>query len=135
MAAPGQHDGRWHRQRHLRRPSTTPARRGREILNEGTNFVSSSVTYTIGADDTLFVDNLRDNVDTGSANINGTGNGLATVITGNSGDNTLDGGAGADTIAGGDQGNDIYVVDNAGDVVTEALNQGTDSVQCRSATR
>ena len=42
---------------------------------------------------------------------------LDNVITGNSGNNMLDGGA-APT-HGGD-GNDIYVVDNAGDVVTEA---------------
>ena len=35
------------------------------------------------------------------------------------GNNTLDGGAGADTLTGG-AGNDTYVVDNAGDTVTEA---------------
>ena len=35
---------------------------------------------------------------------------------------------GADTMVGG-IGNDTYVVDNVGDVVTEALNPGTDTVQ------
>jgi Ca2+-binding RTX toxin-like protein len=82
----------------------------------------------------------------GAANINGTGNDLQNQITGNTGANTLDGGgdsdglsggAGNDTLLGGTgddsldggsgadimQGgadNDVYYVDNVGDVVDEA---------------
>lgn len=50
------------------------------------------------------------------------------TVEGSAGSDWLDGFAGADTMAGG-IGNDIYVVDDVGDVVTEALNEGSDTVQ------
>ena len=48
-------------------------------------------------------------------------------LTGLGGNDTLDGGQGADTMAGG-VGNDIYFVDNIGDVVVEQTSEGTDTV-------
>jgi Ca2+-binding RTX toxin-like protein len=57
-----------------------------------------------------------------------TGNAAANKLSGGAGDDTLDGGAGNDTMDGG-LGDDSYVVDAAGDVVTELANGGWDGVK------
>ncbi|WP_293130261.1 Ig-like domain-containing protein [Microcoleus sp. bin38.metabat.b11b12b14.051] len=64
-----------------------------EAANAGTDTVQSSVTYTLPVN----VENLTL---TGTAAINGTGNGLANTITGNTANNTIDGDAGQDTLTG-----------------------------------
>jgi Ca2+-binding RTX toxin-like protein len=77
----------------------------------GIDTILSSTTYTLGVN----VENLTL---TGPNAINGKGNSLANLLTGNDADNNLDGDTGLDTMVGG-KGNDIYTVDTVGEVVTE----------------
>lgn len=61
-----------------------------------------------------------------------TGSDVANTIVGSKGHDVIDGALGDDTMAGG-LGNDSYGVDSAGDVVTEALSAGIDTVQSTAA--
>jgi Ca2+-binding RTX toxin-like protein len=91
-----------------------------ENANEGTDRVSTTISYTLGA-------NIEDLYLLGSSSINGTGNGLDNDIWGNDGANILDGGTGADTMVGGG-GSDHYYVDNIGDVTWDTDLPGIDHV-------
>jgi Ca2+-binding RTX toxin-like protein len=83
-----------------------------ESFSEGRDEVRSTVTWTLGEHQEV----LRL---TGTAAINGFGNGEQNWIYGNSAANQLDGGAGSDLMAGGD-GSDTYYVDNAADTIMES---------------
>ncbi|MDD1444150.1 calcium-binding protein, partial [Dolichospermum sp. ST_sed3] len=101
-----------------------------ENVEEGTDTIQSSVTYTIATN----VENLTL---TETDAINGTGNDVNNIILGNSanniifgnaGNDTLDGGGGSDALIGG-AGDDIYIVDSTTDIITENANGDTDTIQ------
>lgn len=91
-----------------------------ELAGQGTDTVISSVDFTLSGN----VENL---IITGAAET-AVGDAGTNVITGNANNNTIDGQGGADAMSGG-LGNDLYIVDNAGDQVFEGTGEGTDTVQ------
>ncbi|HVY84208.1 MAG TPA: calcium-binding protein, partial [Caulobacterales bacterium] len=92
-----------------------------EAASEGVDTVYSGVDY-------MLADNVENLEIIAPAGRMATGNALDNRLVGGGGDDSLDGGGGADTMLGV-LGDDVYYVDNAGDVVTENLNEGTDTIR------
>ncbi len=91
-----------------------------EAASAGTDSVFSNVSYLLG-------NNVEKLTLLGEDDINATGNNLNNILLGNKGVNTLDGKAGADTLNGG-LGDDVYFVDNIGDIIIENADAGVDTV-------
>ena len=119
-----------------------------ELAGQGRDVVLSSlVDYTLSAnieglalgstgingigntlDNTISGNNLGNKLDGGLGNDEIYGDGGSDTLLGGSGNDTLDGGFHADKMTGG-LGNDTYVVNDMGDVVTELVGGGFDLVK------
>jgi serralysin len=115
-----------------------------EAANQGKDTVYASVSYTLGAGQSI--ETLSTSDAAGTTAINLTGNNLGQTIIGNAGANVLTGGGGADYLLGlggddtlvgnadanstlqGGTGNDFYYVNRTGDSVLEAGGEGSDRV-------
>lgn len=110
----------------------------------GTDLVQSSISFSLAASGVLLGD-VENLTLTGAQGVNGTGNALNNVITGNGADNILEGQAGNDTLVGnggddqlfggigndtmrGGAGDDVYYVDSTADQVDEQGGSGIDQV-------
>ncbi|WP_079202276.1 peroxidase family protein [Pseudomonas sp. CC6-YY-74] len=93
-----------------------------ELTGEGIDQVRTTLTsYTLGAN----VENLWYY---GTESFTGSGNELDNIMISGAGDDRLNGRAGADRMVGG-AGDDIYWVDDAGDIVIEQAGEGLDQVR------
>jgi Ca2+-binding RTX toxin-like protein len=116
-----------------------------EEANGGKDAIFASVGFKL-----LAAQQIESLTLTGSAAINASGNELNNLLTGNASDNILNGEVGNDTLTGGDgndllfgdigndvmtggKGDDRYFVDSVADKVSEAANQGIDTVNSNVA--
>lgn len=95
---------------------TSPTQIVDESRGGGTDTVVSSISFSL-ADTAHVIGNVENLRLTGTANLNGTGNNAANVLTGNDGNNSLTGGKGADRLIGG-LGNDKLIGRTEADTLT-----------------
>ncbi len=96
-----------------------------EGVGGGIDAIYSAVSYSLN--DANEVETLSTLDWTATTPIDLTGNALANYMIGNAGANVLDGKGGAD-FTQGREGNDVYIVDNALDIVFENAAEGSDAV-------
>jgi Ca2+-binding RTX toxin-like protein len=95
-----------------------------ERADEGWDLVIARIDYVLPAN----VEELQMEGDA----IEGTGNDLFNMMMGTDANNILDGGAGADELEGG-LGDDLYLVDDVGDLVLEEAQSGHDCVEATAS--
>jgi Ca2+-binding RTX toxin-like protein len=116
-----------------------------ELAGQGNDRVYASVSWTLGAGQS--VETLLTNDSAGTAAINLTGNEFDNILIGNAGANILNGGLGRDVLIGldgddiliggsgianqmqGGRGRDVYFVSVVGDTIVELAGEGTDQVR------
>jgi aryl-phospho-beta-D-glucosidase BglC (GH1 family) len=89
--------------------------------------VGGGIDTVYGTTHLRLADNVENSVLLGSTDLQSYGNGGSNAVYGNAGSNLLDGGAGVDSMYGL-AGNDVYFVDDPGDVVIENPGEGSDAV-------
>jgi Ca2+-binding RTX toxin-like protein len=97
-----------------------------ELSGQGTDTIKSSISYSLVDTDGTGSNggNVEKLILTGTAAINGTGNGLANTLTGNTAANVLNGGGGIDILNGG-SGNDRLLGGAGNDILTGGGGQDT----------
>ncbi len=96
-----------------------------EVNGAGTDTIYTSINYTLA--NSVFVEKLSAANNSATTPLELIGNDQVNELYGNVGANFLDGGAGADFMQGYG-GNDTYIIDNAGDAVSDGIGEGRDVV-------
>ncbi|KQT47867.1 hypothetical protein ASG52_11430 [Methylobacterium sp. Leaf456] len=101
-----------------------------EAAGQGNDRVLASTSYALGSGQAVETMQLVEQSGTDQFYLRG--NELAQTLFGNASANVLDGKGGADTMIGG-AGNDTYAVDQARDVVREAVGGGYDTIVTKTS--